>query len=224
MTLMELMVGIAIALMLMAILVPSTSSFFQLRQRKAAKKLVMLYQQLHDEAVLRNATFRVVYDLQANAYKVEVGESRAIIYSSPEQRERYETELKQRIALMDEKELAEFHQRNKPFEQLQTHFNSTHELPAGVRLYGVYTPQYGKMITLDDIDPKAEEPLTILSYVFANGFSEHTVIWLVDEKNREDGWTIEIEPLSGRIHLYGELIDWQDSQELVPQAGPSLPT
>ena len=91
-SMMEVLVVIAVLLALVAVLVPSVMSILQLRQRRAATELAMLYNQLHDEAVLYNATFRVRYDLQSDTYNVDVGETRAIIYSSPEQREKYEEE------------------------------------------------------------------------------------------------------------------------------------
>lgn len=230
MSLMELIVAVALALGLMAVLIPSVAGYMQLRQRQAAKDLVLLYNQLHDEAVLRNATFRVVFDLERNRYRVEVGESRAIIYSSPEQRERYEQEVANRIAAMNDQELAEYRQRNRPFEKLQSHFATDFELPSNVQLYGVYTPQYGRMMTVDDVMDERrkrkgdEAGLEVYSYVFANGFSERTLVWFVDPKSPDQGFTVEVEPLSGRIHLHGELVDWRDTLDLVPSSGPRIPS
>lgn len=223
MTLMEVMVAIAIALALMLVLVPSVSAIFELRQREAAKRIVLLYHQLHDQAVLRNTTFRVTYDLSSNSYKVESTDKVALIYSDPEERKQYESELRSQLLGLSEEERAQM-QAQARFQTADTGFSSQSELPAGVRLYGVYTPQYGKMVTLDDVDPRSEESLQVHSYVFANGFAEHTLIWIVDEDDHTRGWTVEIEPLSGRVHLHGELVDWQDSQRFVPRTGPSLPS
>ncbi len=61
------MVVLAIAIVLMGVLIPSLASFFMLDQRQAAKDLTTLYQQLHDEAVMRNVTFRVAYNLRHSA-------------------------------------------------------------------------------------------------------------------------------------------------------------
>ena len=62
----------------------------------------------------------------------------------------------------------------------------------------------------------------IWTYIFPNGFTEHTVIWVVDADEPENGYTVEIEPLSGAIHLHGELVDWDDSYDFVPDEGPEL--
>lgn len=224
MTLMEILVALAIMIAVAVVLVPSATSIFELRQRKAAKELVLLYQQLNDEAVLRNATFRVVYDLRNNTYEVEVTEGGALIYSSADQRERLEEERERMLSFMSEEEKAARMQREKPFQQLQGHFRTQFELPRGVRLYGVYTPQYEAMVTVDDVEEDDEGSALVYSYVFSNGFSERTLVWLVDEDDPEDGWTVEVEPLSGRVRLHGELIDWRDADRDVPESGPTLPS
>ena len=70
MSLIEVMVVLALMLALMAILVPSMSAILGLNQRSAAKKLVITYDRLHDEAVLQNNSFRIIYDLDANKYSI----------------------------------------------------------------------------------------------------------------------------------------------------------
>lgn len=223
MTLVEILVALAIMIAVAVVLVPSVTSIFELRQRKAARELVLLYQQLNDEAVLRNATFRVVYDLRNNAYEVEVTEGGALIFSSASQRERYEQERERMASFMSDEEKAARARRDKPFQQLRAHFKTRFELPRGVRLYGVYTPQYERMMTADDLDGDGDAGL-IYSYVFSNGFSERTLVWFVDEKDPTSGWTVEVEPLSGRVRLHGELLDWRDTDRRVPETGPTLPS
>lgn len=229
MTLMEVMVAVVIMLLLAGILVPSAMSVFQVRERQAAQRIALLYQTLHDEAQLKNITFRITFDLSSNAYKVEMGEPGAMIFADPEARERGLQELETRLKLMDEDALARYQQSQKPFERLEEaveELNQATELPPGIRLYGVYTPQYGR-VTIDDFDADDEDmkksPL-VSSHIFANGFSERTIIWIVDADDTTDGFTIEVEPLSGRVHLHGELLDPEDLTDWVPREGPGLPS
>jgi len=223
---MEVMVVIAVLLSLVAVLVPSLSSLLQLRQRRAATELGMLYNQLHDEAVLYNATFRVRFDLQSDTYHVDVGETRAIIYSSPEQREKYEEERRQKLAMMSDEERERWLAEHRPFKKLQSKFKSEFKLPRNTRIFGVYTPQYGKFMTEEELhDLDESETRDLYSYVFSTGFTEHTLIWITeDEDDPEEGYTVEVEPLSGKVHVHGELIDFEDSFEWVPDEGPDLPT
>ena len=50
-------------------------------------------------------------------------------------------------------------------------------------------------------DPEEGQPRVIYSYVFPNGFTEHTVIWLTEKDDPTSGWTIVVEPLSGNVRL-----------------------
>ena len=225
-SLMEVLVVIAILMVMLAVLVPSVMSILQLQQRKAATDLALLYNQLHDESVLYNATFRIRYNLPTNQYTVDVGETRAVIYSSPEQRERYEEERRQKLATMSEDERREFLASHKPFGKLQAKFKTEFTLPRNTRIYAVYTPQYGKFMTLEDLkDFEEDESKDLYSYVFSTGFTEHTLIWITDDVlDPDDGYTVEVEPLSGKVHVHGELIQFEDSFEWVPDEGPDLPT
>lgn len=220
MTVTEIAVVLVIALILVGLLAPSLASFFQLEQRQAAKDMALLYGQLHDEAVMRNVTFRIAYDLRGGTYEVQVGEAGVLVFDDPDARERFEEDEARRTEGMDEKELAEHAEKRKPFETLGARYKTKFELPNGTSFGGVYTPQYGKMVGPTDLD-EADSGI-LYSYVFANGRSEHTVVQLVETGDPTEGFTIEIEPLSGTVHLHGELVEWEDSRDFVPSEGPDL--
>lgn len=217
---MEVMVVLAIAIVLMGVLIPSLASFFMLDQRQAAKDLTTLYQQLHDEAVMRNVTFRVAYNLRENTYAVQVGDPRALIHTNADEREEFEALIKRRMDQMSEEERREFLAKRKVFSQLDARFKSNFTLPSGTVFGGVYTPQYEEMVKPSDLDE--DDDGIVYSYIFANGQSERAIILLVTEGDEEDGFTIEVEPLSGAVRLHGEVIDWKDTQDFVPSEGPNL--
>ncbi len=225
MSLLEVMVVIAILLVLVAVMVPATNSLFQLEQRKAARDLALTYERLHDEAVMRNLTFRIVYYLNEGKYVVETGKPGGLIASGADERQRYEEELERKLRSMTEDERREWARKNEqPFEMLNKEGKMERILPGGVRFGGVYTPQYDEMVEPDGKERKEDEsPQVAYSYIMSTGFAEHTVVWLADAADPEDGWTIEVEPLSGAVRLHGELIDWRDSFDFVPEEGPSLP-
>lgn len=224
MSVMEIVVVLVIAITLIALLAPSIAGFFMLEQRQAAKELSLLYEQLHDEAVMRNVTFRVAYNLKASSYQVEVGESGTLIFDDAERRAEFEEDERRKIALMDDDEKREYQSKRQPFENLGARFKTKFELPRRTVIGGVYTPQYAEMVSREDVMDDEDASGIVYSYIFPNGQAEHTVVWLVDEFDAEDGFTIEIEPLSGSVHLTGELKDWQDSYDFVPDEGPTLPT
>ncbi|MCB9674192.1 MAG: hypothetical protein H6737_03695 [Alphaproteobacteria bacterium] len=222
-TVTEVAVVLVIAIVLIGVMMPTLSNIFMLEQRQAAKDLALLYEQLHDEAVMRNVTFRVAYDLRSNTYEVQVGEPGALIFDNPRAREEFEEDLNRRLALMSEEEKAEFQSKRKPFESLGARFKTKFELPRNTVIGGVYTPQYGDMVKREDVMDDEDAEGKVFSYIFPNGQAEHAVIWIVDQYDDEDGFTVEIEPLSGSVHLHRELIDWEDSYDFVPNEGPDLP-
>ena len=227
MSLVEVMVVIAIVLLLVAVLVPSLRSLLGLKQREGARKLAATYERLHDEAIMRNLSFRVTYYLDEDKYTIEPGQPGALISATPDERRQFEDDLKSKLRFMTEEERAEW-QRNaeQPFDALAGGQSITVQLPSGVKFGGFYTPQYGEMVhpgdKLESSEGSEDEPLKLYSYVMNTGYSEHTLVWLVSASNPDDGWTIEVEPLSGAVQMHGELLDPADFDWL-PEEGPSLP-
>jgi prepilin-type N-terminal cleavage/methylation domain-containing protein len=230
MSLMEVMVVMAIMLLLLAVLAPATRSLFQLQQREGAKKLSAMYERLHDEAIMRNYSFRITYYLDEDKYEITPGQPGALISAGPAERARYAEEVKSKLRFMSEEEKVAYQRSSdQPFDALEAGGTMTIELPSGVSFGGVYTPQYGRIVkpgeTLEENEQEEgdeKESLKVYSYVMNTGFSEHTLVWLVSTGNPDDGWTIEVEPLSGAVKMHGELIDPADF-DWIPTEGPKLP-
>lgn len=225
-SILEVMVVIAIVLALTAVLLPSARSLLEINQRSAARKLAIQLERFHDEAIMRNRSFRVTYFLDEGRYVIEAGEAGALISAGPEERENYENEVRGKLANMDEAEKAAWKSSNRqPFESLEVAGKMEVVLPRGVVFGGVYTPQYGRMVLPGTkLEGQQEDtPLAVSSYVMNSGFSEHTVIWLVDSDDPTSGWTVEVEPLSGAIRVAGELVDPETDYDFIPDTPPSLP-
>lgn len=229
MSLIEVMVVIIIVLGLTVVLAPSARALFELNQRGAARKMAMHFERFHDEAVMRNKSFRITYYLDQGRYVIEAGEAGALIAAGPEEREEYEREVENKLKNMDdEQKIAWKNSNRQPFELLEVAGKMEVELPSGVKFGGVYTPQYGRVIKPGDSLRKGskdedEAPLTVSSFIMNTGFSEHTIVWLVDSNDPTDGWTVEIEPLSGIVRLHGELIEPDKDFAFIPDTPPSLP-
>jgi hypothetical protein len=135
-----------------------------------------------------------------------------------------------KLKLMDEEQRRAWkHSNRQPFELLEVAGKMEVELPSGVRLGGVYTPQYGRVIKPgDELEGGGgreddEEPLRVFSYIMNSGLAEHTIVWLVDSNDPTDGWTVEVEPLSGIVRMHGELIEPDKEFSFIPDTPPSLP-
>lgn len=222
MTLIEIVVVLAIMVTLGALAYGALDALFLLEQRAAARELALTYERLREEAVLRNLSFRVTFHLDRQMWQVEVGRANEVTFKDHEAREEAEERwFRDREELTKEESEA---LRGSGFKSVQEGWAIEHELPDNTVFGGVYTPQYEEMITPDDADDFEEKkiPFQVSSHVFANGFTEHTVVILRDRDNPESGYTVEVEPLSGQVTLHNEIIDIEDSFDWVPDEGPSL--
>lgn len=231
MTLIEIMVVIAILGLIALVAIPTLSGLLDLQQRAAVKELASTYTWLMDEAALRNATFRVAYDLDRSTWKVEVGDPNTVVFSTPEEREEFDEELEDEMKRYTKRELeegagADIEEKRGRFEGLtDPAFVTEQELPRGTKIAWVYTPQYGD----DGVRPSDQGELEddeagtmAYTYIFDDGTAELTVIRIVDEDDDEDGWTLVIEPASGRVRIEEDLVDPTEAMAWLPSEGPSI--
>ena len=230
-TVMELVIALAIMVLLAGIAIPSLSTAMMLEQRRAARRLAMTYAQLHDEAILRNRTFRIAYHIDEGYYEIESGEPGVMIFDSWEARENAQENQDDLKDEMDEQELRAYLERNS-FKRVEGQYGGKIELPSNMRFKSIYTPQYEEPIEPAEFAKKKkrsksakgddDQPQVVYSYVFADGFSEYTVVQLVERDDEEEGFTITIDPLSGKVDFYYELVDRHDAFENLPDEGPQL--
>ena len=197
-------------------------AFFLLEQRSAAREIALTYERLRDEAVLRNLTFRVTFHIEKNVWQVEVGRPGEVVFRDYESREEAEERFRRDREEMTQEEKDAL--RGTSYRTVQESWAVEHRLPDNTVFGGVYTPQYEEMVTPDDAEDFAERgvPFRVSSHVFANGFAEHAVILLVDRDDPENGYSIEVEPLSGQVTMHNMVIDPEDSFDWVPDEGPGL--
>jgi type II secretory pathway pseudopilin PulG len=233
MTLIEILVVIAVIAVVAAVAVPSLSSALDLQQQSAARNLGQTYLWLIDEAALRNVTFRVVYNLDRSTWKIEVGDPSTLVFADPESREKAEQELEDRMSRYTEREIAEGEAEEGEdtgnpagtFVGLEDPaFQGEVALEGGCKFAWVYTPQYG----VDGQRPHSEPPEDpaednlAYSYVFPDGTAEHTVVRIVDEDDEEDGFTVEVEPMGGRVNVVTDIVSPSESLSWLPQEGPEI--
>lgn len=229
-TLIEIMVVIAVLALLVAVGVPTLSGVLDLQQQAAAEELGRTYNLLREEAGLRNVTFRVAYNLDANTWGVEVGDPTAQTFSSPDAREKAEEDLRDEMKRFTKREIEEgaadeLEEKSGRFQMLaDPRFNKPKELPSGIRFAWVYTPAYapdGKKPSDEPPEDPADQSIAY-TYVFPDGSSEHIVVRIVDEDDPESGYTLEVEPLSGKAVVSDEVVDPTQSLSWLPTEGPKI--
>lgn len=228
-TLLEIMVVMAIMALILAVAVPSLSSIWDLEQRGIARDLAQTYRFLQSEATLRNVCFRIAYDLDAGGYHIEVGDPNAMVFGNPDEREAAMDAERKAIRLFD-KPLTPA-DGSAPAESTTPQFSgldmagfaSKVEFPVTTRYGFVYTPEYREPQepTPPDTERKEEDgPNVVYSYVFPNGDIEYTVVRVVDADDPADGYTVEAEPVSGRVTVDPDLTEVGKTLAWLPDEAP----
>ena len=231
-TLIEIMVVIAIIAIVLAVGMPAISGVLALQQQSAITELSKTYVWLIDEAAMRNATFRITYNLDRNTWKVEAGDPETLVFSTPEEREAYDEAVSDLMSRFTKRELEEgageeAAPQTSRFEGLEDPvFTTEQTLPDGIMFSFVYTPQYGEDGRRPHPDGPPEDPeedMIAYTYIFPDGTAEHTVIRIVDVYDPEDGYTLEVEPLSGAVKVtFDDITDPTDALSWLPEEGPPL--
>ncbi len=249
-TLVEILVSIAIIGVLTLVAVPTLAGVLDIQQRSAARELSQTYIWLIDEARLRNVSFRVRYNLDRNTWKVEMGDPNTLVYGDPEARKEAEEKLADRMARFTEREKQEAGGgtqdlrgisgfsfggddseadeeaiKSQTWEGLDDPMFTTEQtLPYNAVLHYVWTPQYGEDGARgnDELPEDPEEESLAYTYIFPDGTAEHTVIRIITPGDEEDGWTIEVSPLTGGVSIHGDIVDPSESMSWLPEEGPDL--
>lgn len=230
MTLIEVMVTVAIVLLILSVGIPSMAGLLALQQRGAVYELATTFAYLRDEATLRNVTFRIVFNLDRGTYEVQAGAPDATIFASQEEREEWEDELEDRLNRFTERQISEgaaddLMDQTGRFQGLEDITLDTKvELPGGTRFGWIWTPQHEEPVEPADVPPEDGEDDTIVyAHIFPNGQLEPVVVRIVDEDDFDEGWTVIVEPLTGRIHLEDSLVEPEDLFDWLPTEGPEMP-
>lgn len=240
MSLVEVLVAIAIMLALAAVMVPGFSQFFQLEQRRCAQELATSYAYMHDEAVMQNVTFRIAYHLDEGFYEIQSGATDTLIFDDPDKRAEWEHDRDSRMRMLSEEAKAAQAQEeagvwawfgegpstnnangNLPIPRSE--IRQRRELPSGTVFGGVYTPQYEELVTPDARIAERDGPRVVYSHIFSNGFTEESIIQIADVDDPTTGYTIHVEPLSGKVSLKAGLLAVEDLRQDVPDEAPELP-
>jgi prepilin-type N-terminal cleavage/methylation domain-containing protein len=227
MSLLEVLVVLAIMGVVLAIGVPSLRAALDVEQRAAARALAQTYQFLMQEAMMRNVSFRVAFNLDERCYTIEVGDPKTLIFATPDAREDYEEEQRHKLKFFTKREIA----AGKATEATgETKFASIElpgfdgkvELPRDTALAWAWTPQYKKPVTPSKKRKEDDPPSVAYSHVFPSGYTEYTVVRIVDIEDTRDGYTIEVEPLSGEVRVLAEEVSPGSSQAWIPSEAPQL--
>ncbi len=230
-TLAELMITVVVLGLIAVLGVPILSSITAVKEKSAVKEIGQTYLWLLEEASVRNVVFRIKFNLDQGSWKVEVADPNTMVFSSPEAAEEFQerveddrTELPEAFAQSSDEDDDTIDLRNagKRFEGLESEiFTTEQSLPEGLIFDFIYTPQYGEDGLRSDSE-ESDEDVIGYSHIFPNNTAEHTVIRIVNINDVNDGYSLEIEPMTGNIRITPDIITPEDSLSWIPDEGPTI--
>ncbi|MBN1336860.1 MAG: hypothetical protein JXB39_12960 [Deltaproteobacteria bacterium] len=230
MTLMEILVAIAIIIGIMSISVPTLYNVLALEQHAVARELAGTIAFLRDEATLRGVTFRVAFDLDRGSWKVQAGAPDATIFATPEEREAWERDLQDRLARYTQREIEEgaaneiLDQTGRFEDMSEVSLDTVQELPGGTQFGWIWTSQWEEPVRPSPVPPEdpADDRVVYL-HVFPDGQLEAAVVRIVSEGDPDDGYTLVVEPLTGRIQMEAEEVEPEALFAWLPLEAPEMP-
>lgn len=200
-TLMELMIVLIIISGIAAILVPTLFSKSDKEIRSDVRRFSLMSREIRNQSLLRNATFRLVFNIEPRTrkviYWVDAAQQRVLL-DDPEER----LKLIERRKNFDEDEEANF-QKNNPF-RMDPKFTPKggKEFPARLQI---------KKIQLQGIKEDFTEG-EIAIHFFPEGLVELAAIQ-VQTEDEALKWTLATTPLTGAIEIFNGHIELEDLED-----------
>lgn len=197
-TLLELMIVLVIIAGVAFILVPTIFSKSNRELRSEIRRFSLMSKEIRNQALLRRATFRLVFDVEPKThytrYWVDAAQDKILI-DDPEERLKF---IKDRQSFDEDEELA--YQQKNPFK-LDKKFTSEKgkEFPGSLRV---------KKIQLQGIKEDFTEG-EIAIHFFPEGLVELAVVQIESE---DEGlkWTLATSPLTGAIDVFEGHLELKD--------------
>ena len=195
-TLIELMVGMAIIGMLVALVVGGASRLFDADLKEKSSQLASTIRFLYNKAATERVYLRLVLDIDDNSYHVEASSEP---FQVTRMTEEDLAERKRRLEALarGEKPPEDETPPPNPFSPAESYLLKKVSLGDNVLIKDVQT---------DYTDAKVEEG-EIYVYFFPNGYATPAIINLMDADD-ETNYSLEVLPLSGRVRIENEYRDF----------------
>jgi prepilin-type N-terminal cleavage/methylation domain-containing protein len=187
-SLLEVLVVLGIIVLMMTLITPTVSSYFQVSINSAARDLASRIKEAYNSAVITGRVYRLVYDLKENTYWVESGPPQVLLNTKASV-DKEERRSKFRSTLTSQSQPPQQFSMDKAITRKKV------SLPRGVTYGGV----------LGTLSAESQTAGTAYSHFFPSGISEQTVIYLKDSSQHEA--SLVISSLLGTTDLYNRHIE-----------------
>jgi len=206
-TLIELLITIGLVAALTAVVVTSTAAITGFNLRKLASRMAGTIRYTYDIAARKGSTFRVVLDLDGQAFWIETADEEFLL--DKEQDRVVDGAVSQR----DKKESSP-----RRFASRQSIESGEMWEPKGQTNFSEFSGKHIAKFMLPEelgikdvwVSHQSEKVSSGMAYIycFPTGMTEEAVIHLVDlESDGEDVFTLITEPLTGRVKVVADDVE-----------------
>jgi prepilin-type N-terminal cleavage/methylation domain-containing protein len=196
-SLIELLVVVALMALIGTMAIPSISNVFKISLGSTTRDLATTIRYAYNAAMMTKKVHRLVYDLKAHRYWVEVGPQSMLMET---EETRAKAERARRFAKSDDDEAEKKKKEEESGFSLASYVTrKKNDLPRGVIFEDVTTEQTKDPITQG----------TAYTHFFPHGIIEQTVIHLKDTSNHRA--TLIVAPLVGRTKVIERYVDAKEA-------------
>ncbi len=185
-TVLEILIGLLLVALLLAIAIPTFRSLTRVQLKETANQMLGLIRDTYSKATLSNKAHRIVFDMDASQYWVEVSNDQVRISEEDD-----DSEEGGRLGIFqnDDKDKDKKYATPPAFTPDEGDFGTKQKLPKGIRFWGFWA-DYMKERTRS-----GEAAL----YFFPDGYTQAAQITLSDDEAGEHVLTLVVEPLTGEV-------------------------
>lgn len=184
-TVLEILIGLLLVALLLAIAIPTFRSLTRVQLKETANQMLGLVRDTYSKATLSNKAHRIVFDMDAGQYWVEVSNDQVRISEEDESDEGGKLGIFQG----EDKDKDQKYAKPPAFVPDEGEFGTKQKLPNGIRFWGFWA---------DYMKERARSGEAAL-YFFPDGYTQTAQITLTDDEEGDHVLTLVVEPLTGEV-------------------------
>ncbi len=189
-TLVEIIVVLAIAATVMGIAFSSFGSLKNSKLRADAMRMSGALRMVYGRAAVNGLRYQVTFDLDANTYSVQCSPENVLLDPAEDERSPFDDDD-------DEADPFGLGVHRPTLDDCSEPLLEITEMRGNVEI--------ARIVTTHHTEP-VEDGIQTVAY-FPNGFVERTMIWI---RSDETYMTLSIDPMTGRVQIYGRDADIPD--------------
>jgi general secretion pathway protein H len=183
-TVLEILIGLLLIALLLVVAIPTFRSLARVQLKETANQMLGLIRYTYSKATLSNKGHRIVFDMDAGQYWVEVSNDQVRISQEDE-----DSDEGGQLGIFQSEDKGRKYARPPSFVPDEGEFGTKQKLPSGIRFWGFWA---------DYMKDRARSGEVAL-YFFPDGYTQEAQITLTDDDGGDHVLTLLVEPLTGEV-------------------------